>query len=84
MIGSAVIVSGTIAGAVLTRRSAKDTNAVEGYDKLTGRLTQRVERLEQRETERDERDQKHQEWDRVIYDQARAAGWDVAPPPPLG
>ena len=81
----------TLIGALLTRRSAKDTNAVDGYDRLTGRLETRlavvegqVVQLQERERERDERDEKHSQWDRQVYGQARDAGWDVSPPPPLG
>lgn len=84
MIGVAVTAAAGIAGAYLTRRSAKDNTAVDRFDRLTDRLEKRVDRLETQEKERNDRDVKHSVWDREIYSQARQAGWDVTPPPPLG
>lgn len=81
-IGITAVVSLLVA--LLTRQSAKETTGVTGLTALNSGLERRVERLETREHERNERDYKHTQWDREIYDQAVAAGWDVAPPPPLG
>jgi 2-polyprenyl-3-methyl-5-hydroxy-6-metoxy-1,4-benzoquinol methylase len=83
VIGSILLGLIGLGGGLLTRRSAKEGNAVTGYDSLTQRLEHRVERLESRETRREQLAVAHSSWDDQIYDQAKAAGWDVSRPPPL-
>lgn len=83
VVGIAITGVATLAGSWFTRRSAKDTNAVTGFVSLTTALEHRVSRLEEREERRSELAQQHRPWDVQIFDQARQAGWDVKPPPPL-
>lgn len=90
VIGIAVTALGGVIATVATRRTAKDTTAVTGFVSLNAALEHRVERLEAAETTRLQEDRrkaelavKHRVWDGQIYDEARAAGWTVTPPPPL-
>lgn len=83
IVGTAVTAAAALASAVLTRRSAKDTTGVTGLVALNTGLETRVSRLELSEQRRAELARAHRPWDEQIYDQARAAGWTVNPPPPL-
>lgn len=83
LLGNAIVMLGGVAGVYFTRRSAKDNTVVAGFTALSNGLERRVERLEANERRRSELAQLHRPWDIQIYDQARAAGWSVTPPPPL-
>jgi hypothetical protein len=82
-LGVVIVAIGTVVGAFFTWRSAKSNTVVTGFAALTTGLEKRVERLEAQEIRRSELAQLHRPWDISIYDQARAAGWAVSPPPPL-
>lgn len=83
IVGIGLTAAVSLASALLTRRSAKDTTGVTGLVALNTGLEMRVSRLELSEQRRAELARAHRPWDEQIYDQARAAGWHVSPPPPL-
>jgi hypothetical protein len=72
-----------LASSLLTRQSAKENTGVTGLVALNTGLETRISRLEIAEQRRAELARAHRPWDEQIYDQARAAGWSVSPPPPL-
>lgn len=68
---------------MLTRRSATDHT---GADLLIAAAKQQKEDIDQLRSDLGTVKtyiRAHRPWDDQIYDQARAAGWDVEPPPPL-
>jgi len=83
LIGTAITGVVTVGGSWLTRRSAKETNAVDGFEKLTGRLEKRVEKLEQKEERRAQLADLHRIWDEDVRDKLRELGAPVGAPPPL-
>lgn len=83
VVGIVIVAISGIAGVYFTRKSAKETTAITGFSALASGLETRVSSLEANERRRSELAQLHRPWDISIYDQARAAGWKVAPPPPL-
>jgi hypothetical protein len=83
VVGVGLTAVASLASALLTRRSAKDTTGVTGLVALNTGLETRVSRLETSEQRRAELARAHRPWDEQIYDQAKAAGWQVTPPPPL-
>lgn len=73
----------TIFGFVLTRRSATDNT---GADLLIAAAKEQREDITSLRSDVNQMKsyiRAHRPWDDRIYDQARAAGWDVEPPPPL-
>lgn len=73
----------TLIGAWLTYRASHRQTGVVLFEKLTTAYDKRLTDVErQLEHERTLR-RVHRGWDDLVYDQARQAGWDVPPPPPL-
>lgn len=88
MDGSTLAVMGTflvgMVVALLTRRSARDD---VGLRALTAAVTEGRTTLGEVRTELTTLKQQvreHVHWDEQVYNEARAAGWDIDRPPPLG
>lgn len=97
ILGWALTAAVTLLGFVLTRRSATDHTGADLLIAAAKQQSEDIARLRtERDEDRSQLDATQQEvrtirtfirqhvpWDDQIYDQARAAGWDVEPPPPL-
>lgn len=91
IIGILIVTLGGLFGAWLTRRTAKDATAVEGFSELTksqaaelARLSTRVEDLETDQTVRRKLARAHERWDREMVRRLEAFTDEPFPdPPPL-
>lgn len=72
-----------VVGYMFTRRSAQDTTGVAALSKLTDQQAADKAELKGDLAKLRTAVREHRTWDDKLYDQARAAGWDVPPPPPL-
>lgn len=84
-------VAATVLVAIFTRRSARDTMGVqlittyiERQDSDMDDLREEVRELKGQVNRVLRQVRVHRPWDQQIYAQARAAGWEVTEPPPLG
>lgn len=72
-----------IVGGWFTYRGTRGQTNVAGFDKLVQSYDRRLTAVEQQLAHESSLRRAHRPWDDSIYDQARRAGWDVPPPPPL-
>lgn len=72
-----------IIGGWFTYRGTRGQTNVAGFDKLVQSYDKRLGDVEDQLAAVRGNVRVHRQWDDQLYDQARQAGWDVTPPPPL-
>ena len=79
------VFSGIVAllGGWWTYRGTRGQNRTASFEKLTESYDRRLTTVENQLAHERALRHVHRRWDDQIYDQARQAGWDVPPPPPL-
>lgn len=73
----------TLVGGWWTYKASHRQTGVVLFEKLTTAYDNRLTDVEKELRDLRTLGRVHRRWDDQIYDQARQAGWDVEPPPPL-